>query len=145
MFTCYIQYVSNSDQQRRTIDRLMKESPEFSKFIEKAKQSEVQNGVDIRSLLIKPLQRFCSYPLLLKPLKEHVPKVSPSFEDMQDCFEKFKFIIQRVEDSMEQLKIWLKNQKKKKKIKKNQNKKQNFFLKMSKKIKNKTKIKKKKN
>eukprot|EP01091_Cochliopodium_minus_P005503 TRINITY_DN1541_c0_g1_i1.p1 TRINITY_DN1541_c0_g1~~TRINITY_DN1541_c0_g1_i1.p1 ORF type:complete len:416 (+),score=127.17 TRINITY_DN1541_c0_g1_i1:29-1276(+) len=104
LFTCYLQYCSNSEIQRQTIERLMKDSPEFIKSLENANQQEVQEGVDLRSLLIKPLQRFCKYPMLLKPMKENAPNDPPkSYDDMQSAYDKFKSVIEKVESMMDEM------------------------------------------
>ena len=100
-FTCYMQYVSNSDLQRRSIEKLMKDSPQFVEFIDNRKHNELQLGLELKSYLIKPLQRFCKYPLLLKPMCEFIPKIPHEpWIMMQQAYSKIKEVIDKVESMM---------------------------------------------
>jgi hypothetical protein len=45
----------------------------FAEFCEKTRGHSAHKGLDIGSFLIKPLQRLCQYPLLLRELLEALP------------------------------------------------------------------------
>ena len=55
------------------MEALAQTNKRFAEFCEKARSHSAHKGLDIGSFLIKPLQRLCQYPLLLRELLEALP------------------------------------------------------------------------
>ena len=70
----YVIYSANQVAANETVQRLTKENPEFCKFLEAVKAREECKKQTLDSFLIKPFQRVCRYPLLLKELLKATPE-----------------------------------------------------------------------
>ena len=65
-FKSYFQYCSNQPQQNKTISELNQNS-QFEAFIkERTSLIEDCRSLDLADFLIKPVQRVCKYPLLIR-------------------------------------------------------------------------------
>lgn len=64
----YTQYCSNQDQALMTVERCRKKSKAFDQFLRDVEYSDAVHGLSLGAYLIKPVQRICKYPLLLKSL-----------------------------------------------------------------------------
>ncbi|MDP2437153.1 MAG: RhoGEF domain-containing protein, partial [archaeon] len=64
----YTPYCLNQAQSVETYDRLMSKKGPFSDFVKKMMVEPKAQGLPMMSYLIKPVQRLCKYPLLLREL-----------------------------------------------------------------------------
>ncbi|KAH3766035.1 calmodulin-binding protein [Pelomyxa schiedti] len=68
----YSVYCSGQDVVLQTIDALDK-NPKFHEFLIACKQRPECKSLDLKGYLIKPVQRICRYPLLLREMQKLVP------------------------------------------------------------------------
>ena len=69
----YSPYCSNLILAQRMKNKLLNSNKHFGTFLMEALKNPITGKQDIKSFLIKPLQRLCKYPLLLKELLKFVP------------------------------------------------------------------------
>ena len=72
-FQVYAEYCANANAAKKRMEALALSNKRFADFCEKARSHSAHKGLDIGSFLIKPLQRLCQYPLLLRELLEALP------------------------------------------------------------------------
>jgi len=85
------QYCSLSQIQTSTLSKLEESNKAFKKFLEDAK--EICNSENLESLIVKPLQRICRYPLLLKELESTTDKTHPDYNNLVQAITKIKEIV----------------------------------------------------
>ena len=86
MLPIYSTYCSNQP----TIDSLYdeyKEIPKFGAFLRAAYRNPACQKQDLKSFLIRPLQRLCKYPLLLRELVKLTSDSSPEMESLQSGYQ----------------------------------------------------------
>ena len=54
--------------------------------------------LDLESFLIKPMQRICRYPLLLKELHRFTPESHPDFQDLGKALDKIQAVVATVNE-----------------------------------------------
>ncbi|BFZ60638.1 Guanine nucleotide exchange factor for Cdc42p [Saitoella coloradoensis] len=59
----------------------------------------VEPSYELPSLLIKPIQRICKYPLLLKELVRYTDNADPNFEELEAGMESVKRVTDRVNET----------------------------------------------
>jgi len=67
-FRMYVMYCNNLDKQDATINGLLTSCPAFAAFAAECKRRPECRSLDMLAFLIKPLQRICKYPLLLREI-----------------------------------------------------------------------------
>mmetsp|Transcript_12930 Transcript_12930/g.16170 ORF Transcript_12930/g.16170 Transcript_12930/m.16170 type:complete len:549 (-) Transcript_12930:69-1715(-) len=72
----YSDYCNNHSNSVSLTTALMKKNSAFRQFIEEAQNQPCCGGLQFVSYLIKPVQRICKYPLLLRELMKHEPDVN---------------------------------------------------------------------
>mgnify|MGYP001094794052 CR=1 FL=1 len=65
-FKVYNDYCVNHSRATKTLIRLRKSDPALQEYLEAMRAHPHCKFLDLESLLIKPLQRVCRYPLLVK-------------------------------------------------------------------------------
>eukprot|EP01104_Vermistella_antarctica_P019541 TRINITY_DN76_c3_g1_i1.p1 TRINITY_DN76_c3_g1~~TRINITY_DN76_c3_g1_i1.p1 ORF type:complete len:420 (-),score=92.07 TRINITY_DN76_c3_g1_i1:222-1298(-) len=73
LFKMYTQYVANQPQLISTLESCQRSNSEFFAYIKTAESDTRSKGLSILSWLIKPIQRICKYPLLLRDLLKNTP------------------------------------------------------------------------
>mmetsp|Transcript_9564 Transcript_9564/g.39060 ORF Transcript_9564/g.39060 Transcript_9564/m.39060 type:complete len:660 (-) Transcript_9564:67-2046(-) len=71
MFPQFVPYCTNLLHARRTKSRLARSNAAFLEFLATAEKDPRCQSQDLKSYLIKPLQRLCKYPLLLSEMHKH--------------------------------------------------------------------------
>ena len=71
---CYAEYCSNFVTAQETLDRMRAKSPKVEAAFQKA---ELASMMPVGSMLIKPVQRLCKYPLLFRELLHEIPDEHP--------------------------------------------------------------------
>ncbi|XP_066155491.1 rho guanine nucleotide exchange factor 17-like [Euwallacea fornicatus] len=75
----YVIYINSWKRSRDIIKNAQTTKPQFAKFLESASKSNARK-LALDSLLIKPIQKFPKYELLLQRLIKHTPKDHPDYE-----------------------------------------------------------------
>jgi len=78
------------------MERLAKSNAAFEQFLANGKES---CGTPISSYLIKPVQRICRYPLLLKELLKETPKTHLDYNNLVQVLPKIESIISSANES----------------------------------------------
>jgi len=70
----YSTYCSNHTHAHNTVKKLIEQRRDFDTFLAVAQLRPESMSLDLLSFLIKPVQRICKYPLLLKELIRNTPE-----------------------------------------------------------------------
>ena len=62
----YKMYCANQSNSLTTVDYQIRKSPQFKKNLEICHSDPRCKGLTLQSFLIKPIQRVCKYPLLIR-------------------------------------------------------------------------------
>ncbi|CEP09703.1 hypothetical protein [Parasitella parasitica] len=90
-FTVYEPYCANYFSAQ---DLVVQEAPRLQKL------ADILNPVyELPSMLIKPVQRICKYPLLLQQLIKSTKPDWPHFEDMEEGLESVKRVAEKVNET----------------------------------------------
>jgi hypothetical protein len=105
-FSNYDPYCTNQVSSEETVQKMLKENPRFAEFAEEVRQMEESHNLEIQTFLMKPFQRICRYPLLLKELQKRTPSDWPDFKAITSAMDGVNIVMQganetkRVTDSM---------------------------------------------
>jgi hypothetical protein len=78
----YSLYCVGQEQTREHVLGLADRNPEFKKFVDEMRVHSEARGLDILAFLIKPVQRICKYPLLIREVCKATPDDHPDFEPL---------------------------------------------------------------
>ena len=81
-FKMYMQYCANYPLAVKHYERLVKENKKFAAFMKKCEGDKDCKGLLFGSWVIKPVQRLCKYPLLLRELKAQSPEGHPDHDSI---------------------------------------------------------------
>ncbi|KAH3742532.1 calmodulin-binding protein [Pelomyxa schiedti] len=82
MLKTYIPYCSGHEESVEVVIETFKRNKSFASFwAERRKLPECQN-LELNAMLIKPVQRLCKYPLLLRELIASTPKEDPEYNQL---------------------------------------------------------------
>eukprot|EP01094_Clydonella_sp_ATCC50884_P022156 TRINITY_DN5048_c0_g2_i1.p1 TRINITY_DN5048_c0_g2~~TRINITY_DN5048_c0_g2_i1.p1 ORF type:complete len:456 (-),score=85.59 TRINITY_DN5048_c0_g2_i1:425-1693(-) len=97
----YSRYCANIALSDRCRKDLVSGRPAFAEFL-KASMARVNvERQQLKSFLIKPLQRLCKYPLLLKELTKYYPYgETAAYSSLVEALERMDILVARVNDSM---------------------------------------------
>lgn len=77
-FKCYAQFCTHHQKALSSLQQA-KLSSDVISLLKRAKESPRSNNLSLEDYLIKPVQRICKYPLLLKELLKYTPNSDPDF------------------------------------------------------------------
>ena len=98
-FKLYSVYAANQDASLACFNECKLKKKEFSKFIDVAQESAKCNGLFLNSFLIKPIQRLCKYPLLLRELLKYTPPDHPDLKLLEEAAEKVSGVVDFVNEA----------------------------------------------
>jgi hypothetical protein len=75
------------------IETLQKKNSNFKAFLLERALAQECRGLPLSSFLIKPVQRICKYPLLLRELLRFTPQEHPDFEGLTKSFNKINEVV----------------------------------------------------
>lgn len=95
----YTDYCQNQNVCHEAV-ALLERIPELKQFFEQHRW----NNMDLNSQLIKPVQKLCKYPLLLKEILKHLPEDDPECKNVEAALTKIEGMLDRINKSVEQQK-----------------------------------------
>jgi len=93
----YTVYCANQPNSMSCLDRLSKQSA-FKGFLAECLENPVCRGLTLFSFLIKPIQRICKYPLLLRDLLRHTEETHPDYNDLKLALGKIEEVVAYVNE-----------------------------------------------
>ena len=102
----YNTYCANQITSGETVEKLLRENARFKEFVDEVAGLDESNRQEISSFLIKPFQRICRYPLLLKELVKNTPKHWPDHANIDNAVKAIDVMVKganetkRVNDKM---------------------------------------------
>ncbi|KAK9469515.1 hypothetical protein V1512DRAFT_218645 [Lipomyces arxii] len=94
-FSVYETYAS---QQKQAADLAVQEGPKLARF-----GHLIEPTYELPSILIKPIQRICRYPLLLKELLKYTPEEEEYYNELLDGFHAMKRVTDRINETQRQV------------------------------------------
>ncbi|KAJ3092833.1 cytochrome c oxidase subunit 1 [Quaeritorhiza haematococci] len=95
----YTLYCSNHSSSLVKLQHWMQSNKVLRQFLD----SGITRNLDLASFLIKPVQRICKYPLLIKEIMKQTEESSPDSPLLKDALEKLQAIINIVNEGARQI------------------------------------------
>jgi len=96
----YATYCNNQVVAFNAVEHCRKKFPSFGQFLEKQlNHNPTCKGLQLISFLIKPVQRICKYPLLLRELVKHTPTSHPDKKPLGEALEKINGTVDSINES----------------------------------------------
>jgi len=99
-FHMYQGYLNSHEQAAGLVSKLYVRSSKFKKFCDAAQSHPKCKGLDIKSFLVKPLQRITKYSLLLRELIKHTLPSHPDYEQLQQAMAKINAVNTAINENM---------------------------------------------
>ena len=74
----------------------------FRNFLDECHSSPLTRSLDIASFLIKPVQRICKYPLLIKAIIKSTPANHPDYHILDQALKKIESVVSDVNEGTRQ-------------------------------------------
>ncbi|KAJ3276081.1 Myosin 10A, isoform D [Terramyces sp. JEL0728] len=91
-FMCYIPYCSNQQANSAKFIKSLLAKAEIKSFLEEVYRNPIIRQLDLPGFLLKPIQRICKYPLLIREMIKNTPpdhsdliSINKAMERMQNC------------------------------------------------------------
>jgi hypothetical protein len=101
-FMCYIPYCTN--QQNTNKNNILSRG-EIKTFLKNVYKSPQLRKLDLQGFLLKPVQRICKYPLLIREALKHIPVTSLDYMDVKRAFEKMQNIVGAINECARRLQV----------------------------------------
>eukprot|EP00484_Ammonia_sp_Unknown_P028543 CAMPEP_0197034938 /NCGR_PEP_ID=MMETSP1384-20130603/12862_1 /TAXON_ID=29189 /ORGANISM="Ammonia sp." /LENGTH=1140 /DNA_ID=CAMNT_0042464913 /DNA_START=88 /DNA_END=3510 /DNA_ORIENTATION=- len=99
-FHMYQGYCNSHEQAAGLVSKLEIRSSKFKKFVDAAQFDPKCNGLDLKSYLIKPLQRITKYTLILREIIKHTLEEHPDYADLQLAMQKINEVNITINEKM---------------------------------------------
>jgi len=94
----YAVYAVGQDSALASAEELIKKK-DIAAHFQKCESNPLCKGNTVNSFLIKPIQRLCKYPLLLRELVKHTLKDHPDYEPLQKAYENMGKVVDYVNET----------------------------------------------
>mmetsp|Transcript_32457 Transcript_32457/g.55527 ORF Transcript_32457/g.55527 Transcript_32457/m.55527 type:complete len:564 (+) Transcript_32457:74-1765(+) len=101
-FKMYKVYCANQQNSLTTVEQQTKKNSEFKKNLDVCHSDPRCKGLFLQSYLIKPIQRVCKYPLLLRELIRYTPEDHPDYQPLQNAFLKINEVVANINEGQRQ-------------------------------------------
>ncbi|KAI9343518.1 hypothetical protein BDR26DRAFT_858236 [Obelidium mucronatum] len=98
----YTVYCSNYPLAMKIVTKLMADD-KFKQLMQQLTTSPTSRGLSLESFLIKPVQRICKYPLLLRELLKHTVKTSIDYPELEKALENMESLAAKVNEATQAL------------------------------------------
>eukprot|EP00005_Dracoamoeba_jomungandri_P012987 CAMPEP_0174275514 /NCGR_PEP_ID=MMETSP0439-20130205/59805_1 /TAXON_ID=0 /ORGANISM="Stereomyxa ramosa, Strain Chinc5" /LENGTH=908 /DNA_ID=CAMNT_0015367625 /DNA_START=2226 /DNA_END=4952 /DNA_ORIENTATION=- len=98
-FKIYSTYCLNHPLAIKTLANLKENNKTFKKFLDVSQTDTKLNGLLLTDYLIKPVQRICKYPLLLRELIKHTDKTHNDYEMLIEASKKIESVCNFINDA----------------------------------------------
>jgi len=85
MMKKYASYVSKQDEALETVEKCRKKHKAFAEFLQVMINEPISRGLPLIAFLIKPTQRVCKYPLLLRELLKTMEDSHFDYENLKEA------------------------------------------------------------
>jgi len=92
---CYSIYCSAHADALKTLDKL-KKSPDFQKLVQTLESNEQCRSLKLIDFIVKPVQRICKYPLLLRELLKNTPPEHLDFSPVEIAVSAIEDLVKKV-------------------------------------------------
>lgn len=97
-FKMYKVYSANQQVSLTTVEQQSKKNARFKSYVDVCHSDPRCAGLFLQSFLIKPIQRVCKYPLLLRELIKFTPEEHPDHEHLTKAFEKINEVVANINE-----------------------------------------------
>lgn len=97
-FKMYKVYCANQQASLNAVEDQKKKNQKFKHYLEVCHSDPRCKGLFLQSFLIKPIQRVCKYPLLLRELIKHTPEEHPDYEPLEGAMAKIKSVVDNINE-----------------------------------------------
>lgn len=99
----YSMYCGNQTNSREAINELLKSNAKAKAYVDKQTIEVAElRKLSIKDYLIKPIQRLCKYPLLLRETIKYTEKDHPDYAKLEEAYMKIEQVVASVEESKRQ-------------------------------------------
>eukprot|EP01119_Soliformovum_irregulare_P010583 TRINITY_DN2614_c0_g1_i2.p1 TRINITY_DN2614_c0_g1~~TRINITY_DN2614_c0_g1_i2.p1 ORF type:complete len:677 (+),score=206.56 TRINITY_DN2614_c0_g1_i2:111-2141(+) len=98
MLKIYTEYCVNHPTGWETLKKCIKKNQKLALFLKEVGYDPNIRGLDLFSFLIKPVQRLCKYPLLVKELLNNTPESHSEYEDLRKAYEKINTVVDYINE-----------------------------------------------
>ncbi|KAJ3026898.1 UNVERIFIED_CONTAM: cytochrome c oxidase subunit 1 [Siphonaria sp. JEL0065] len=98
----YTIYCSNYPLAMKIVTKLMTDD-KVKAVMQSLAANPVARGLSLESFLIKPVQRICKYPLLLRELLKHSAKTMPDYPELEKALESMESLAAKVNEATQAL------------------------------------------
>ncbi|XP_031554337.1 intersectin-1-like isoform X2 [Actinia tenebrosa] len=99
-FSPYVRFCSRQLKACQFIQQKIETNPEFKQLEKKCCSEPRAMGLPLSSYLLKPLQRMCKYPLLIRQLLKYTPKDHPDRLNLESALEKAEELCNQVNEGV---------------------------------------------
>ncbi|KAJ3346907.1 Myosin 10A, isoform D [Allomyces javanicus] len=98
-FKCYSIYGNNYPEALAFLDTLTSTRPTIAKFLAKTASRPACGGMNLASFLLKPIQRLCKYPIMIKEILRYTSTDHADHTLLEKSLESMERIVDRVNES----------------------------------------------
>ena len=100
-FMCYVPYCSNHAGAKLILSLLSK--PDIKEFLDviiylskEAHLNPILKNIDLMGFLIKPVQRICKYPILLREMLKYTKNTDEEFKQLISAFDRMQGLVETI-------------------------------------------------
>lgn len=101
-FKMYTVYCANQPHSDSTHTKCKAKNPAYASFLDECMADPRCRGLTLQSYLIKPIQRLCKYPLLLKAIYQNTAAEHADYESLREALSQMEKIVEYVNEGKRQ-------------------------------------------
>ncbi|KAJ3055168.1 Myosin 10A, isoform D [Rhizophlyctis rosea] len=102
-FVSYTLYCGNQTAAVAKMNNWKESKKEFRAFLEETYKNPVTRSLDLGGFLIKPVQRICKYPLLIREIQKYTDEKDPDHAQLRTALERVQGVISIVNEGARQV------------------------------------------